>query len=192
MRADTRQQPWRVWSWLRLDSSCSNFWICCGEHRGACTGENCECFDGWIIGNEAVNWVLCGWMKLAGRWDAASLDCWGWEWEEDCLRAGVWWKGLSKPPLIGQGREREDMNEQECPATKVLQIDYYVGSFILYLMEFWWGRGMTKHYWMLCDHEMLGYCAIFKGLGQLKLLSRWRGNNYHYRVISWWNFMTEL
>jgi hypothetical protein len=28
---------------------------------------------------------------------------------------------------------------------------------------------MTKHYWMICDHEMLGYCAIFKGLGQLKL-----------------------
>jgi hypothetical protein len=27
---------------------------------------------------------------------------------------------------------------------------------------------MARHYWMICDHEMLGYYAIFKGLGQLK------------------------
>jgi hypothetical protein len=27
--------------------------------------------------------------------------------EEDCLRAGVWWKVVSRSPFIGQGRERE-------------------------------------------------------------------------------------
>jgi hypothetical protein len=32
--------------------------------------------------------------------------------------------GLSRPPFIGQEREREDMNEQEWPAMKVLQIDH--------------------------------------------------------------------
>jgi hypothetical protein len=32
---------------------------------------------------------------------------------EDCLRDSVCWKGVSRPPFIGQGREREDMNEQE-------------------------------------------------------------------------------
>jgi hypothetical protein len=31
---------------------------------------------------------------------------------------------VSRPPFIGQGREREDMNEQECPAMKVLQVDH--------------------------------------------------------------------
>jgi hypothetical protein len=40
------------------------------------------------------------------------------------LRAGVWWNGVSRPPFIGQGREREGMNEQEWPAMKVLQIDH--------------------------------------------------------------------
>jgi hypothetical protein len=29
---------------------------------------------------------------------------------------------MSRPPFIGQGREREDMNEQEWPAMKVLQL----------------------------------------------------------------------
>jgi hypothetical protein len=28
---------------------------------------------------------------------------------------------------------------------------------------------MTRHYWMICDHEILGYCAIFKGLDELIL-----------------------
>jgi hypothetical protein len=37
------------------------------------------------------------------------------------LRAGVWWNGVSRPPFIGQGREREDMNKHELPAMKVLQ-----------------------------------------------------------------------
>jgi hypothetical protein len=41
-----------------------------------------------------------------------------------CLRAGVWGNGVSRPPFIGQGREREDMNEQEWPPMKVLQIDH--------------------------------------------------------------------
>jgi exo-beta-1,3-glucanase (GH17 family) len=44
---------------------------------GASTGENWEHFDGYIIGNEAVNWRLCGWTKLVGRVDGVSLDCWG-------------------------------------------------------------------------------------------------------------------
>jgi hypothetical protein len=38
--------------------------------------------------------------------------------------SGVWWKGLSRPTFIGQGREREDINEQEWPAMKMLQIDH--------------------------------------------------------------------
>jgi hypothetical protein len=32
--------------------------------------------------------------------------------------------GVSRPPFIGQGREREDMNKQEWPAMKVLQIGH--------------------------------------------------------------------
>jgi hypothetical protein len=39
------------------------------------------------------------------------------------LRADVWWKGVFRPPFIGQGREREDMNEQEWPTMKVLVIE---------------------------------------------------------------------
>ncbi len=31
---------------------------------------------------------------------------------------------VSRPPFIGQGREREGMNEQEWPAMKVLQIGH--------------------------------------------------------------------
>jgi hypothetical protein len=31
------------------------------------------------------------------------------------------WKGVSKPPFIGQGRERDDMNKHELPIMKVLQ-----------------------------------------------------------------------
>jgi hypothetical protein len=30
---------------------------------------------------------------------------------------------------------------------------------------------MARHYCMMCDHEMLNYCDIFKVLGQLKLQS---------------------
>jgi hypothetical protein len=44
--------------------------------------------------------------------------------EEENAWKLVWWKGLSRGPFIGQGREREDMNEQEWPAMKVLQIDH--------------------------------------------------------------------
>jgi hypothetical protein len=31
---------------------------------------------------------------------------------------------MSRGPFIGQGREREGINEQEWPAMKVLQIDH--------------------------------------------------------------------
>jgi hypothetical protein len=58
------------------------------------------------------------------------------------------------------------MNEQEWPAMNVLQI----GSFILCLMAFDGGE-MTRYYWVICDHKMLNYGGIFKGLGQLKLQS---------------------
>jgi hypothetical protein len=30
---------------------------------------------------------------------------------------------------------------------------------------------MVRHYWMVCDHEILDHCGIFKDLGQLKLQS---------------------
>jgi hypothetical protein len=53
---------------------------------------------------------------------------------------------------------------------KVVQIDHLVGSFILCLVAFDRGE-MDRHYWVICDHKMLNYCAIFKGLGQLKLQS---------------------
>jgi hypothetical protein len=33
-------------------------------------------------------------------------------------------EGAVQSSFIGQGREREDMNEQEWPAMKVLQIDH--------------------------------------------------------------------
>jgi hypothetical protein len=33
-----------------------------------------------------------------------------------------------------------------------------------------WGQ-IATHYWMVCDYEMLDYCGIFKGMGQLKLQS---------------------
>jgi hypothetical protein len=39
-------QIWRIWSWLRLYFSCSDFWIWCGEHLWASTGENWEHFGG--------------------------------------------------------------------------------------------------------------------------------------------------
>jgi hypothetical protein len=44
--------------------------------------------------------------------------------ERILLGVGVWSNGVSRPPFIGQGREREDMNEQEWLAMKVLQIDH--------------------------------------------------------------------
>jgi hypothetical protein len=31
------------------------------------------------------------------------------------------------------------------------------------------GGEMARHYWVICDHKMLNYGGIFKGLGQLKL-----------------------
>jgi hypothetical protein len=46
MCVDMRQQPWRIWSWLRLYSACSDFWIWCGGHMWTSTGENWEHFDG--------------------------------------------------------------------------------------------------------------------------------------------------
>jgi hypothetical protein len=44
----------------------------------------------------------------------------------------------------------------------------------------WAGRwcqfGMAKHYWVVCDHEMLNYCGIFQCLSQLKGLEpEWPG-----------------
>jgi hypothetical protein len=29
---------------------------------------------------------------------------------------------------------------------------------------------MTKDYCLICDHEMLVYCAIFKGLGTITII----------------------
>jgi hypothetical protein len=86
------------------------------------------------------------------------------------LEASVVRNWVSRPPFMGQGREREGMNEQEWPAMKVLQIDQYIGSFVLCLMAFDGGE-MTRYYWVICDHEMLNYCGIFKCLSQLKLQS---------------------
>jgi hypothetical protein len=56
--------------------------------------------------------------------DWVYLDFMEWEGGGEYLGAGVWWKGLFRPPFIGQEREREDINEQEWPAMKVLQIDH--------------------------------------------------------------------
>jgi hypothetical protein len=41
---------------------------------------------------------------------------------------------------------------------------------MLWLMTFNGGK-LARHYWMICDHKMLGYYAMFKGLGQLQLKS---------------------
>jgi hypothetical protein len=68
-----------------------------------------------------VNWWHCCWTELAGREFIWTL--WNEKKEENAWKL-VWWKGLSRPPFIGQGREREDINEQEWPAMKVLQIDH--------------------------------------------------------------------
>jgi hypothetical protein len=36
-------------------------------------------------------------------------------------------------------------------------------AFIILLMGFDLG-GVIRHYWMICDHKMLDYCGISKGL----------------------------
>jgi hypothetical protein len=43
---------------------------------------------------------------------------------------------VSRPPFIGQGREREDMNKLELPSMKELQNYHEDGSFVLSLMAF--------------------------------------------------------
>jgi hypothetical protein len=77
-------------------------------------------------------------------------------------------EGPVQASFIGQGMEREDMNEQEWPAMKVLQIHHSVGSFVLRLMAFDGGE-MARHYWVVCDHKMLNCYGIFQCLSQLKL-----------------------
>jgi hypothetical protein len=31
------------------------------------------------------------------------------------------------------------------------------------------GGKMARHYWIICDHEMLDYCAIFRSLGSVEI-----------------------
>jgi hypothetical protein len=54
-----------------------------------------------------------------------------------------------------------------------------LAAFILLLMGFDGGK-MTKHYWMICDHKMLDYCGIFKGLVSLNNQSCCRVSYGHH------------
>jgi hypothetical protein len=40
---------------------------------------------------------------------------------------------------------------------------------------------MTKHYWMICGHEMLNYCGISKGLARRTNQSCYRVSYGHHR-----------
>jgi hypothetical protein len=71
-------------------------------------------------------------------WRKFGVFLWLDHWEQGCELGAMWldeigrqsgWSffgllGMSRGPFIGQGREREGMNEQEWPAMKVLQIDH--------------------------------------------------------------------
>jgi hypothetical protein len=79
------------------------------------------------------------------------------------------WCVMEGPVQASFYRSRDgDMNEQEWPAMKVLQIHHSVGSFVLRLMAFDGGE-MARHYWVVCDHKMLNCYGIFQCLSQLKL-----------------------
>jgi hypothetical protein len=55
------------------------------------------------------------------------------------------------------------MDEQELPTMKEVQNGPLVGSFYPFANGISCGK-MAKYYWMICDHKILDYCGVLKGL----------------------------